>query len=81
MVIVHVFMIMYFDLPPIPTHCYIRHPTDNLCTLVSSHINTLANGVDFQTCLDMKCPTIYGLEKNLRKAPKAQQWSYTQAIN
>ena len=78
---VHVFMLMFPDLLPIPTHRYIRQSTDTLCTLVWSHIKPLANGVGFQTCLDMKGPIIYGLEKNLSKTPKTQQWSYTQAIN
>lgn len=79
--IVQVFILMFPGLPPVPTHYYIRHTTDVLCTLVWSHIKPLANDVGFQTCLEMKGPIIYGLEKNLSKTPKTQQWSYTQAIN
>lgn len=77
--IVHVLMLMFPDLPPIPTHCDIRHSADILCTLVWLHIKPLANGVGFQTCLAMRGPIIC-LEKSLSKTPTTQERGYPQAI-
>lgn len=63
----HVIVFMFPDLLPAAHHYCTRHCADTLCTRVPMKI--LVSGVNFQSCLDLKGPMIYGLEKNLSRIP------------